>query len=872
MALEVYRRKRNFKKTAEPAGGRIRTTPAAEGRVFVIQKHAARRLHYDFRLELDGVLKSWAVAKGPSYNPKDKRLAVHTEDHPMEYGDFEGIIPKGEYGGGTVLLWDRGYWFPEGDPAQGYAKGRLKFRLEGEKMRGNWALIRMGGKSGENGKNWLLIKERDDLADESFSVVDEEPQSVATGRDLEEIATEKDKVWRSKSDRFDPSKVPGARKGPLQDFVEPELATLVDEAPTGDQWLHEIKFDGYRAIARLETGQVKLLTRRGNDWTRKFNSVAIALKELPVNQALLDGEIVILKENGASSFEAMQQALSANDDSQMLFYLFDVLHLDGWDVTQAALEKRKELLRLLIPEDEDGRLRYSDHVVGRGPSFLNQACRLGLEGVVSKRRDCPHRSGRVGQWLKAKCLNRQELVIGGFSKGKGAREAALGALHVGYYEKPGSNRLIYAGKVGTGFTDAVLSDLNKRLKKLTRTTSPFVNAPRERGATWVEPELVAEIEFTEWTRDGVMRHPSFKGLRFDRAASEVVREVPQDMAQTETDPPSERKSPKRKAGKQAETKSVASTRTKRTDKSAPALRNVTADLSRFRLTHPERVLWPEQNLTKQGLAEYYLQVADWMLPHVAGRALTLVRCPNGRGKPCFYQRHPGEGMPPGIRRVPVEEKDGTYDSISIDDVDGLIGLVQVGALEIHTWGSRLDKIEQADRIVFDLDPDEGLPWTRVVEAAKIMRERLRELGLESLLKTTGGKGLHVVAPIRRGPDWDEVKAFTKAVVEQMAGEDPHRFTANMSKKSRKGRIYVDFLRNQRTATFIAPFSTRAKPGAPVSVPITWEELDEGIRSDQFNTASLPRRLQSLKKDPWAEIDKWRQGITAAAKRKVGMRS
>ncbi|HVG82409.1 MAG TPA: non-homologous end-joining DNA ligase, partial [Methylomirabilota bacterium] len=447
MALEEYRRKRDFKKTAEPAGGRIRKTPPAVGRSFVIQKHAARRLHYDFRLELDGVLKSWAVAKGPSYDPADKRLAVHTEDHPMEYGDFEGVIPKGEYGGGTVLLWDRGHWFPEGDnPSEAYRKGRLKFRLAGEKMHGNWALIRMGGSSGEGGKNWLLIKERDDQARAGFSVVDERPESVTTGRDLDEIAQEKDRVWRSNRGRSDPSELPGARKGKLPDWLEPELATLVDEAPDGGGWLHEIKFDGYRALARLDTGRVKLLTRRGNDWTDKFQSVADALKQLEVNQALLDGEIVILKDNGASSFEAMQQALSAGDDAQMLYYVFDILHLNRCDLTQVPLEKRKDVLRELVPPGDEGRIRFSDHVEGRGSDFLKQACRIGLEGVVSKRRDRAYRSGRVGQWLKAKCLNRQELVIGGFTKGKGAREA-LGALHVGYFEKPGSDRFIYAGKV-----------------------------------------------------------------------------------------------------------------------------------------------------------------------------------------------------------------------------------------------------------------------------------------------------------------------------------------------------------------------------------------------------------------------------------------
>jgi bifunctional non-homologous end joining protein LigD len=729
----------------------------------------------------------------------------------------------------------------------------------------------MGGASGEGGKNWLLIKERDDQARDDFSVVDERPESVTTGRDLDEIAKEKDRVWRSNRGRSDPSELPGARPGKLPESVEPELATLVDKAPDGEHWLHEIKFDGYRALARLDTGRVKLLTRRGNDWTEKFQSVADALKELEVNQALLDGEIVILKENGASSFEALQQALSAGNDAEMLYYVFDILHLNRCDLTQVSLEKRKDVLRELVPPGVEGRIRFSDHVEGRGSDFLKQACRLGLEGVVSKRRDRPYRSGRVGQWLKAKCLNRQELVIGGFTKGKGAREA-LGALHVGYYEKPGSDRLLYAGKVGTGFTDKTLTDLGRRLKKLVRKTSPFANPPRDRNAAWVEPELVAEIDFTEWTRDGVLRHPSFKGLRLDRDAREVVREVPQDTPEEEKARTASGKTPAAKKTAKKDSPPARSTATKaKRAKAAPALKTEAADLSRFRLSNPDKALWPEQGVTKAALAEYYLAVADWMLPHVAKRALTLVRCPNGQGKPCFYQRHPGEGMPPAIRTVPVKEKDGTYDSISIDDVDGLIGLVQIGALEIHTWGSRLDKIEQADRIVFDLDPDEELPWGRVVEAAKIVRERLRDLGLESFLKTTGGKGLHVVAPIRRGPDWDEVKAFTKAVVEQMAGDDPARFTANMSKAKRKGRIYVDFLRNQRTATFIAPFSTRAKPGAPVSVPIFWEELEEGVRSNQFNTTTLPRRLQSLQEDPWAEIDNQRQGITAAAKRKVGMR-
>ncbi len=826
MALEEYRRKRDFTRTPEPAGAVSQETGPAGA--FVVQKHAARRLHYDFRLELDGVLKSWAVTKGPSYAPSDKRLAVMTEDHPLDYGGFEGTIPKGEYGGGTVLLWDRGTWTPKGDPHEGLRKGRLKFTLHGEKLKGGWALIRMPKRGNEKRDNWLLIKERDDLAD-GRDVCAEEPLSVASGRDLDAVAADQDRVWRSNRDRTDAAALEGAVRRPLPEAAPaPQLATLMAEAPEGGEWLHEIKYDGYRALCRIENGRARLFTRHGLDWTDRFAPLGAHAAGLPVDAALLDGEVVVLDSHGASNFQALQEALSDGRGEALVYFVFDLLHHDGVDLTDVALEKRKALLRELLAEP-GGALRYSDHFDGRGPEVRERACSFALEGVVSKRRDRPYRPGRNRDWIKSKCLSRQEFVVVGYTPPQGGRKG-LGALLVAVN---GEHGLTYAGKVGTGFSEKMLGELLARLEPTRLPEPPVANPPKEKGATWVEPKLVAEVEFTQWTRDGLLRHPSFQGLRLDKRPDEVVRESGVVTLK-----------PRPEVAKTLET---------------------------VRLTSPDRVLWGQQGITKQGLATYYAEVADWILPHVANRLLTLVRCPQGHEKECFYQRHAGTGLPAGIHKRMVAEREHVQPYLYVEDVRGLLGLVQVGTLEIHTWGSRVADTEHPDVVVFDLDPDPEIPWSRIVEGARTVRDFLDELGLASFVKTTGGKGLHVVAPLDGSHDWDEAKALTKAVVTRIAEAEPARYTVNMAKARRQGRIFLDYLRNQRTATFVAPYSTRARPGAPVAVPLAWSELESGIRSDHFTVETILRRLSSLKQDPWAPMAETRQHFDAKARRRLGIK-
>jgi bifunctional non-homologous end joining protein LigD len=807
MALQDYRRKRDFSVTSEPVG----QEGQGHGGLFVMQKHDARRLHYDFRLELDGVLKSWAVTKGPSTDPTQRRLAVEVEDHPLEYGDFEGAIPQGEYGGGTVLLWDRGRWTPQGDPHQGLRDGRLKFRLDGEKMHGGWALIRLPRRANEKRTNWLLIKERDDAAG-GADLLEVAPRSVASGRDLAEIAADPGRVWHSQPN---PEVVlPGGRPGELTLPREPQLASLAPEAPEGDDWLHEIKFDGYRALCRIENGAARLFTRHGHDWTDKFASLAKACGGLNVRAALLDGEVVVLDGHGASSFSALQEALSDGRGGEMVYFVFDLLHLDGQDLTAAPLEARKAALRPLIPAE--GPLRYSDHVDGRGPEVRQRACSFALEGVVSKRRDRPYRPGRGRDWIKSKCLARQEFVVVGSTPPQGERKG-LGALLLAVHQDGG---LVYAGKVGTGFSDKVLAELAALLDPLRVDRPPVGNPPADKEARWVRPELVAEVEFTQWTRDGVLRHPVFQGLRLDKEPGEVVREV---AAVQMAVPPA-----------------------------------VQDKLDAVRLTHPDKVLFAQQGITKRGLAAYYLQVAERMLPHVAGRMLTLVRCPQGQGGACFYQRHAGSHLPTAVHRQTVRERETSEPYVYIDDVDGLLGLVQMGTLEFHTWGSRRDDTEHPDVAVIDLDPDPELAWVRVVEGAREVRAALADLGLTSFVKTTGGKGLHVVAPLDRSTGWETLKAATKALVEDLERRRPERYTANMAKARRSGKIYLDYLRNQRTATFIAPYSTRARPGAPVAVPLHWDELDAGLRSDHFTVDTILRRLAGLTQDPWPGYFELRQ--------------
>jgi len=847
-ALKLYREKRDFSRTSEPSGAEP-VTARGEG-FFVVQKHAATRLHYDFRLALDGVLKSWAVTKGPSLDPHDKRLAVEVEDHPVAYGDFEGTIPKGQYGGGTVMLWDHGRWKSVGDPAEGLAKGNLKFRLFGERLKGQWVLVRMGGKAAQEKRhNWLLIKERDDEArDSDTPLIEAETTSVTTGRSMDDIAAERDRVWQSNkpADQQDaavltPAPEPARKKVrgkiPLPEFVPPQLATRVAAPPAGSDWLHEIKFDGYRALAHIDDGAVKLLTRRGTDWTGRFRPVAEALAPIGARRALIDGEIVVLSDTGVSDFGKLQATLAGEAHHPMVFEAFDLLHLDGEDLTRRPLQERKALLQPLIAGlGRQAAVQYSDHVDNLGQKFFAHACQLALEGVVSKRRDAPYHSGRTESWVKSKCVERQEFVIAGYTRSKVAGKG-LSSLLLAYYDR---GRLRYAGRVGTGFNEGLIRTIRKALDPIARATQPFESRPTGAGrdVVWVDPELVCEVEFLAWTGDGLLRHASFKGLRDDKPAKEVTIERVKDMS---------------------------GSKTRAAEPIAKAMKSRDADaaLKSIVLTHPERVLDPDSGLTKRGLAEYLALVADWMLPHIAGRPISFVRCPGGVGKACFFQKHSESKLPPGIGSVTIREKEGTGDYLTIDNAEGLIGLAQMGVLEIHPWSARIEDIERPDRLIFDFDPDPSVPFGWVVEAALQMRDRLEGLGLESFVKTTGGKGLHVVAPIAPEHEWKLVKDFARAVAEATAA-DSDRYVTVMTKAKRTGKIFIDFFRNDRGATAVAPYSTRARPGAPVAVPLDWSESTPSLTPAHFTVESMPRRLAHLKADPWASMLTLKQGIGTAA--------
>jgi len=833
MALDTYRQKRDFATTPEPRGRAGRKS----GNSFVVQKHAARRLHYDFRLELDGVLKSWAVTRGPSLDPADKRLAVQVEDHPLAYGDFEGTIPKGEYGGGTVIVWDRGHWSPVGDAHRGLAKGHLEFELTGEKLQGRWHLVRMQGKPGERRENWLLIKGEDDFArpDGAADILVEHPNSVKTGRAIAAVAGEAP-GWSSKTGRIrraakktaapakdaapmetaappDPAGVKGSRKAALPAFIEPMLATLVASPPTGEQWVHEIKFDGYRLEAHIAAGRVKLLTRGKLDWTKKFGkAVVAALQALPLGTAIIDGELVAETGSGASDFSALQADLSAGRSDHFVFYAFDLLHLDGYDLQKVALLERKRLLEQLLA-GSDGLVRYSSHFAESGALVLRHACRLSLEGVVSKRADAPYRPGRGRSWVKSKCSARQEFVIAGYVPSSVSRRA-IGSLVLGAYE---GDRLVPVGRVGTGFSRAVAEALFGRLERLRAPASPFaepLSATEARQVKYVRPELVAEVEFRAWTADGHLRHAAFRGLREDKPAATVVREMPGPAARQT--PPSPRRTVK--------------------------------------LSHPDRLYWPDEGVTKEGLADYYAQVWRHIAPHIVGRPLALLRCPNGIDGEKFFQKHVWKGLNPHIVAV-RDPKAAAADAplVSIEDLDGLMGLVQAAALEIHPWGATLADWERPDLLVMDLDPGEGVAWPAVIAAAREVRQRLEKAGLTGFVKTSGGKGLHVVAPLEPRAGWPAAKAFSKALAEAMAADSPAHYVATISKARRRGKILIDYLRNQRGQTAVAPYSTRARPGAAVSAPLGWDELEPGIGPTYFTIANMPARLAALAADPWEEF-------------------
>jgi bifunctional non-homologous end joining protein LigD len=909
MSLTEYRRKRNARRTPEPMPElRAKTRSPGQRLRFVVQKHAASHLHYDFRLELDGVLKSWAVPKGPSLDPSEKHLAMQVEDHPLEYADFEGIIPEGEYGGGTVMVWDRGQWEPAGDPRKAYEQGRLKFRLQGQKLRGGWTLVRMGGRAAETQRRqWLLIKERDEEARpaDEFDVRRDLPDSAVTGRSLEDIAAQRGQVWESgravkktrsrrtsakpspvkikkttsrapaaSRIRLKPSNLTNARKAAMPGVFHPQLATLVKSPPSGDEWLHEIKYDGYRILGRLSEGRARLITRRGNDWTARFGRIAAAITKVPVDQAILDGEAVILNPDGTTNFQALQNALKDGRDASLVYYVFDLPYCNGYDLTRTPLLERKEFLKKLLAQlrDAAGPVRFSDHIVGRGLSVFKQACQYNMEGIVCKRADSPYAQRRTDTWLKVKCFKSQEFVLVGYTDPRGAR-SAFGALLLGYYNARGD--LIYCGRVGTGFSQGSLRQIYGLLKKRVQSHPPVSNPPtgaEARGVHWVRPELVGQVAFSEWTTEGILRHPSFLGLREDKDVRQVVRETPATPSSggsDGTDGPARDRSEHSGRGKSRPRAARAQT--------PPATQARAAELvlAGVRITHPDRVLYPEQQVTKAALAGYYAAVADWILPHVIDRPLAIVRCPEGRAKNCFYQKHVSETLPATIHGVTIRERNqarGEPDAvqIAISDLSGLISLVQFGVLEIHPWGARADNVERPDRLYFDLDPDPEVPWQDVIQAAYELREQLADLGLDSFVKTSGGKGLHVVIPIARRSDWAEARAFTKAIAERMARAAPQRYLATMSKSRRKGKIFIDYLRNTRGATAIAPYSTRARPGAPVSAPLAWDELGPQVGPAAYNVQNTPIRLSKLKRDPWDGFLRIRQTITATAKSKLGI--
>jgi bifunctional non-homologous end joining protein LigD len=876
--LARYRSMRDFNITHEPSG-RSGKTGSDKGLPFCVQKHAASHLHYDFRLGWNGVLKSWAISKGPSYFTGDKRLAVQVEDHPMEYGGFEGIIPKGQYGGGTVMLWDQGTWEPQAghtDIDAGLRDGSLKFVLHGTKLKGKWALIRMGGTWAKEKKpNWLLIKEHDEFErkQDDEPITESEPDSVVTGRSIEEIARHEDHVWNSKDTRSGKkawSRQESRDEGrdskdtksssielkrqikalPTEQqpqFLTPQLAQMAETPPSGSGWLHELKLDGYRMQARKDGKQVQMLTRTGLDWTDRVRAVANEIAKLAVEKVTLDGEVVVVAPNGTTNFADLQASMQEGAKYVLTYFAFDLLHVDGKSPRDLSLKERKDLLSDVLSDADQDRLRLSEHIETGGAELLHEACKLQAEGIVSKRATGKYISGRSGDWLKMKCLHEQEFVVGGYTLPTN-KIHGVGALLLGYYK---DGELIYAGRTGTGFTQKTHRILRDKLENLARETTPFksLTSDAKKGARWVKPEMVAQVRFATWTTDNLIRQAAFLGLREDKTAKEVAREEPDVSV-----------GPRRARSKATSPRIEADGAMTRRPNSGKAFENI-SETAPVRLTHPQKVLDEVSGLTKQTLADYYWAIAEWMLPHIMDRPVSLVRCPEGSGKPCFFQKHVNSMLPKGIGSIDIADKKGKVESyITLNSAEALAGLAQMGVLEIHPWGSRNDYLEHPDRLVFDLDPDEELQWSEVTSAAIEVRSGLKELGLDSFVKTTGGKGLHVVAPIAPEHAWPEVKEFTRQFVIGMEKIKPQRYLSKMTKAARKGKIYLDYLRNERGATSVAAYSPRARVGAAVSMPLSWAELKKTTERPSFQVVDFHAWKARLKKDPWAELEAVRQKL------------
>jgi bifunctional non-homologous end joining protein LigD len=878
--LSAYQAKRDFSKTAEPSGETA--VAPSEVRRFVIQKHAATRLHYDFRLEVDGVLKSWAVTRGPSLDPHDKRLAVEVEDHPLDYGDFEGTIPKGQYGGGSVQLWDRGYWIPEeSDPAAAIKKGELKFAVEGERLHGEWVLVRIKNRRpGDKKNNWLLIKHRDKLARENDGdALLAEDRSVASGRTMADIAAGKghgpkpfilatkhqappDAIWNSnkgsaaelrapkarREDSAAHSKVVPSKHGPrgtavMPDFIPPELCKLIDRPPSGTGWVHEVKFDGYRIQARVKDGHAVLRTRRGLDWTAKFGAVGRAAAELP--DGIYDGEVVALDKHGTPNFGSLQAALGEGKTDDLIYFVFDLLFAEGEDLQKIPLRERKASLQTIVEElGDNSTIRYVEHFDASGESVLETARRMSLEGIVSKQLGDVYRPGQRG-WTKTKCRAGQEVVLGGWtSEGSRFRSLLAGVYRDGH--------LVYAGRIGTGFSEDVVEQILPRLKELTVDRNPFEgsNAPlRKPGVHWLKPELVARIEFAAWTSDGMVRAGAFKGLREDKSATEIVAEhlTPEEQIEVAQGGPKESPNtfaaPKPKSGGEATVMGIS-------------------------ISHPDKQMWPDAGdgkpVTKLDLAHYYEAIGDFLIKYIKGRPCSIVRAPEGIGGEHFFQRHGMLGMPKLLKLVKVSGDHQPY--LQIDTVEGLIAVAQMAALELHPWNCAPDAPEVPGRLVFDFDPAPDVDFAVVTEGARELRDRLDKLGLVSFCKTTGGKGLHVVTPLSdpKGElDWRVAKAFAHEVVKQMASDSPSRYLTTMARKDRSGRIFLDYLRNDRMSTAVAVLSPRARPGATVSMPLEWKQVRRGLDPTRFTVRTAPPLLKGSK--TWKEYDNSERQLEGAIK-------
>ena len=850
-ALDPYRRKRDFAATPEPTGG-----AASRGALrFVVQKHAASRLHYDFRLELDGTLKSWAVPKGPSLDPADKRMAVHVEDHPIDYGGFEGTIPAGHYGAGSVIVWDRGTWEPVGGAAAAtaaHADGKLKFRLHGDKLAGGWTLVRMHGRAQERQEPWLLIKERDDAARPSaeYSVVDALPTSVLSGETVESIGGAGPQVRTPAAKRAKPVPKSASKPAPkpapkkpapkparkaaaaLPATLAPQLATLVSQAPAGPGWLYEIKWDGYRIVARVEDGKAALVTRNGNDWTERMPQLAEAVAALGLASGWIDGEIVVLGPNGAPDFNALQKAFDGSRTGSIRYCVFDLPFADGTDLRAEPLHVRRARLEAIVdaaPPAVRERIRFSQAFDAAPGELLKSACRMRLEGVIGKRLDGPYVSRRSPDWIKLKCTARQEFVVGGWTDPKGARNG-IGSLLLGIHDEAGD--LQFAGAVGSGFDGATLADVRRRVDALAVAKPPFASKPKGvPGAHWVRPTLVAEVSFGEWTPDRKVRHAVFHGLRSDKPAEAIGIEVAQDP------PPAT----KRKAASET-------------------------SVGGLRVTHPERVVDASTGATKLDIVNHYLAVAKRMLPHLDDRPVSMVRAPSGLAGQLFFQRHAETLRIPELKQLDPAISPDHKPMVEVDSFTALVGAAQANVIEFHTWNATTRDAFHPDRLVFDLDPGDGVAWPAIREGAELVHALLDELGLPAWLKTSGGKGLHVVVPVVPSMAWDDAKALSQRIVEHLAATLPDRFVAKSGPKNRVGRIFVDYLRNGFGATTAAAWSARARPGLGVSVPCAWDELGALTSGDHWTIANVGERLEE-KSDPWAAYGR-KKGSLADVARKL----